>query len=264
MYKTFDAQLKSAAGTLKSNQPGQVNLGVQDFFYGGDIPSWQAFANTLRIKIAQRYESRDAANLAAVVADIQTNFDGNIISSNDQSFGVSHTKNYDTDTDDINAILTQFDASYAFVEFLKSTNDPRLALLVRQNDMGTNSASYSNVLANTDATGQAFLAQPANKVRYYGKHAFPASQNDPAYGLTGAGRFYPFAVGSNTVQLDYLSFIQGRYFVRNGGFIGNISQATYTQYQHTDEVFPTDMTTIPMRSIWLSYGNTCFMMAEIA
>jgi len=263
LYKTFDEQLKNAVTALKSPPPGQVALGVQDFYYGGDIPSWRAFANTLRIKIAQRYEKRDAANLASVLNDINTNFDNEIISSNTQSFGVNHSKNYDTDTDDIDAILNSYDAGFSFVEFLKSTNDPRLSLLVRQNDMGTNSAAYVNVKANADASGQAFLAQPANMVRYYGKHAFPQSL-DPSYGLTGGTRSYPFTVGTGTVSLDYLSVIQGRYFVRAGGFIGNIYQSQNTALQHTDETFPTDLTTIPMRSLWLSYGNTCFMMAEIA
>jgi hypothetical protein len=263
LYKTFDDQLKAAATALKSPPAGQIALGVQDFYYGGDIPSWLAFANTLRIKIAQRHEKRDAANLTTVLNDIHTNFDDNIISTNTQSFGVSHSKNYNTDTDDIDAILNVYDAGYAFVEFLKSTNDPRLGLLVRQNDLGTNSAAYINVKANADAAGKAFLAEPANMVRYYGKHAFPQSV-DASYGLTGAGRFYPFTVGTGTVSLDYLSVIQGRYFVRGGGFIGNIYQSQNTALQHTDETYPTDLSTIPMRTLWLSYGNTCFMMAEIA
>ena len=128
--------------------------------------------------------------------------------------------------------------------------------------MGTNSATYNTVLANGDASAQAFLAQPANKVRYYGKHAFPASQ-DPSYGLTGSGRYVPFNLGTGTTQLDYLSVIQGRYFVKNGGFTNNAAVSSVAALEHTDETFP-DPSTIKMRSLWLTYGETCFMMAEIA
>ncbi|MDB5089446.1 MAG: hypothetical protein JWR09_3440 [Mucilaginibacter sp.] len=257
LYKTFDSKLKQAAAALQTLPAGQVVLGNQDFFYGGDAPSWLAFANTLRIKIALRYEKRDAANLASVLNDISTNFSGSVISSNAQSFGVNHSQAYNNNVDDINAIQTSYDAGYAFVEFLKSTNDPRLALMVRQNDMGANSAAYQNVAANGDAQAQTFLAQPANKIRYYGKHAFPASQ-DPSYGLTGGDRYVPFSVGTGTQQLDYLSLIQGRYFVKNGGF-----KTQSDPLLHSNEVIA-DGSTIKMRSLWLTYGETCFMMAEIA
>ncbi|HWZ34523.1 MAG TPA: SusD/RagB family nutrient-binding outer membrane lipoprotein [Mucilaginibacter sp.] len=257
LYKTFDNQLKQAATVLNSNPTGQIDISKQDFFYAGSIPNWLAFANTLRIKIAQRYEKRDATNLTAVLNDIQTNFAGNIISSNAQSFGVNHSQGYDTNLDDINAIQTTYDAGYAFVEFLKSTNDPRLALMVRQNDMGTNSARYNTVAAGGDAQAQAFLAQPQNQVRYYGKHAFPASQ-DPSYGLTGNTRYVNFNVGTSSVPLDYISLIQGRYFVKNSGF-----KTSTDPLFHTDEPY-LDVNTIKMRTLWLSYGETCFTMAEIA
>ncbi len=269
LYKVFDSQLKQAATTLLNPPAGQIALGNQDFFYGGDIPSWLAFANTLRIKIALRYEKRDPANLTSVLADVQQSNPkytatpyNNLITSNAQSFGVNHSQTYNDDTDDMDAILDNYDAGYAFVEFLKSTNDPRLALMVRQNDMGSNSVTYNNLLANGNAAAQAFLAQPANQVRYYGKHAFPASQ-DPSYGLTGSGRYVPLIAGTNTVQLDYLSVIQGRYFVKNGGFTNNASISQVDAMEHTDETFP-DPSTIKMRTVWLTYGETCFMMAEIA
>ncbi|WP_183560398.1 SusD/RagB family nutrient-binding outer membrane lipoprotein [Mucilaginibacter sp. SP1R1] len=257
LYKTFDTQLKAAAAVLQTNAAGQVALGSQDFFYNGDVPSWLACANTLRIKIAQRYEKRDAANLAAVLADVHSTFSDKIIASNAQSFGYNNTQGNNNNVDDINAISTTYDASYAFVEFLKSTKDPRLPLLVRQNDFGTNSAVYNNVLTTGDADAKATLAKPENKIRYYGKHAFQASQ-DAAYGWTGAGRYQPFTTGATTTQLDFLSLIQGRYFVKNGGF-----KAQSDPLLHSDEIVA-DGNTIKMRRLFLTYAETCFMMAEIA
>ncbi|MGH2644546.1 MAG: SusD/RagB family nutrient-binding outer membrane lipoprotein, partial [Chitinophagaceae bacterium] len=101
LYMTFDSTLKVAATTLQAHatDANQVmsNLnpskeGDQDFFYGGNMSAWLAFANTLRIKIAQRYEKRDPAHLANVLSDIQQNFSSDIISSNDQSFGYNQSQ----------------------------------------------------------------------------------------------------------------------------------------------------------------------------
>ncbi len=264
LYKTFDSTLKIAATVLSSNNPKNVALGNQDFFYGGDIPSWEAFANTLRIKIAQRFEKRDPANLASVLTDISTNFNNAIISSNAQSFGYNHTQGWNTNVDDINNLLLNYDAGYAFVEFLKSTKDPRTALLLRQNDFGTNDAIYNNIQANGTAAAKTTLDSPAvNTSRYWGKHAFPASE-EPTYGWTGQGRFqsFPIAGSSTPASLGFLSAIQTRYFLKDGGF-GGFDARSSQSLMHTDETYK-DKNTIANRTLYLTYAETCFMMAEIA
>ncbi len=268
LYKTFDSVLKVAATVLNTNQTvQQVALGAQDFFYGGDIPSWEAFANTLRIKIAQRYEKRDASNLAAVLNDIASNFGGQIISNNAQSFGVNNTQGYQNLLDNVN-ILLDFDVSYAFAEFLKSTKDPRLPLLVRQNDYGTNDVDYNTVQQYGTPSAIATLDSPAiNTSRYWGKHAFAASQNNPSYGLNGRGTFQSFALtnSSNLVQIEFLSNIQTRFLVKNGGFNNNgYDPKTATARLHTDESNTATTQSIPMRTLYVTYAETCFMMAEIA
>lgn len=265
LYKAFDDTLKAAATVLAGSQSGQVALGNQDFFYGGDIPSWEAFANTLRIKIAQRYEKRDPSQLASVLSDIATNFGGTIISSNAQSFGVNNTQGWNNNVDDINNLLLNYDASYAFVEYLKSTKDPRLGLLVRQNDFGTNDAIYNNIQANgTPAAIKTLDSAAINTSRYWGKHAFPASENDPAYGWTGMGRFQLFSLTttSTPASLGFLSAIQTRYLLKNGGF-GGFDARSAQSLMHTDEPF-VNGSTLKYRSLFLTYAETCFMMAEIA
>ena len=74
LYKPFDAKLKEAAAVLKSLPANQKSLGNQDVFFGGDYAKWLSFTNTLRIKIAQRYEKRDAAHLTSVVNDVFCQF----------------------------------------------------------------------------------------------------------------------------------------------------------------------------------------------
>lgn len=261
LYKVFDAQLKESADVLKAANANQVSLGQQDFFYGGDVAKWTKFANTLRIKIAQRYEERDAANLASVVNDIATNYEGQIISSNDESFGYSNLRDWNNNVDDINGILISYDAAYAFVEFLKSTDDPRINFMVRENDFGPNFFGYTNVQQNGNVTAQAALLEPENQVRYWGKHAFSASA-DASYGPTGDDRYKTFTLGAGTQDLGFLSAIQSRLFVKNGGF-GGFDARSSRALMHSDETF-VDGSTIKMRTPFLTYAETCFMMAEIA
>lgn len=265
LYKTFDSTLREAATTLSSNNTKpQIALAQQDFFYGGDVPSWEAFANTLRIKIGQRFEKRDPANLASILTDLASNFNSMIISTNAQSFGYSHTQGWNTNVDDINNVLLNYDAGYAFVQFLKSTNDPRISLLLRQNDFGTNDAIYNNIQANGTSQAIVTLDSPAiNTSRYWGKHAFQASE-DPTYGWTGQGRFQSFGLTGQTTpaSLGFLSSIQTRYLIKNGGF-GGFDARSSQSLMHTDEKY-VDGTTIKNRTLFLTYAETCFMMAEIA
>jgi len=260
LYKTFDQQLKDAANLLKTST-NQFALGNQDFFYGGDYTKWLAFANTLRIKIAQRYEKRDPTQLTAVLTDIASNFGSAIISTNDGSFGYNQTRDWNNNVDDINVILFSYNASFAFVQYLKATNDPRIAFMVRQNDFGNNYKNYLVVQQKGDAAAQAALLQPENQVRYWGKHAFPASANT-SYGSTGGDRFKTFTITGGTQTLGFLSAIQSRLFIKNGGF-GGFDARSSKDLMHDDESY-VDGATIKMRTPYLTYAETCFMMAEIA
>lgn len=258
LYKVFDQQLKESATILKAPPAGQVSLGQQDFFYQGDVAKWMKFANTLRIRIAQRYENRDAANLTAVLADIATNFNGQIISSNAESFGYSNLRDWNNNLDDINALLLQYTAAFPFVEFLKSTKDPRIGFMLRENDFGTNYKRYRDVKANATAETQAFLNAPDASVRYWGKHVFPASV-DAAYGLLGSSRVVTLALKTGPSQtLNFLSNIQTRLFLKNGGF-----KTTGDAGVHDDETV-VDGSTIKIRTPFLTYADAALMMAEIA
>lgn len=262
LYKVFDQQLKEAA-TLLSNSTGQADIVAQDLFFGGDYAKWLSFTNTLRIKIAQRYEKRDPAQLAAVLNDIATNFNKNVISSVDGSFGYRQTQSWNNNVDDINVLLFNYSAGYPFVEFLKSTNDPRIKFMVRENDFGDNYNGYTNVKQNGSATAKADLLKPDYNVRYWGKHTSPASVDDPGYGFTGGDKNIIFNLqGTSTQSLNILSSIQTRLFLKNGGFGGFDAQSSQN-LMHDDETY-VDGNNIKMWTPYLTYAETCFMMAEIA
>jgi len=264
LYKVFDQKLKDAATLIKNNPTGQADIAAQDFFYAGNYSRWQTFANTMRIKIAQRYQKRDAANLTSVLNDIAANFSSKIISSVDEAFAYKHSRDFNNNVDDINNILLNYNASYAFVEYLKSTLDPRLKFMVRENDMGTNYTAYETVADLGTPAAKAKLALPEFQQRYWGKRAFPASASS-SFGIWGGVRNVNFELATTPVRsvgLGVLSNIQSRLFVKNGGF-GGVDIRSSRNFMHKDEVW-VDGATIKMKSIYLSYAETCFMMAEIA
>ena len=262
LYKVFDDQLKEAA-TLLSNTAGQADITAQDLFFGGDYTKWLSFTNTLRIKIAQRYEKRDPAQLTAVLNDISTNFNKNVISSVDGSFGYKQTQTWNNNVDDINVLLFSYSAGYSFVEFLKSTKDPRIKFMVRENDFGENYSGYRNVEVNGNAASKLALQKPEYNVRYWGKHSSPASVGDAGYGLSGGDKNVIFSLqGSSTQSLNILSSIQTRLFLKNGGFGGFDAQSS-RNLMHDNETY-VDGNSIKMWTPYLTYAETCFMMAEIA
>lgn len=264
LYKVFETKLKEAATALAASGAAQISLGNQDMFYGGDYTKWLGFANSLRIKIAQRFEKRDPAQLTAVLSDIATNFSGKIMASNDGSFAINNTRDWNNNVDDINVILFSYNAAFPFVEQLKATADPRIRFMVRENDMGVNSKQYRRVQDLGTAAAKADLLLPENGERYVGKHASPASAGNSSYGAAGGNRYKTFALtGTNGNQtLGYLSAIQSRLFIKNGGF-GGFNALSSRDLMHDDESF-VDGSAIKMKTYFISYPDVCFMMAEIA
>ncbi len=264
LYKVFETKLKAAATVLSASGSAQLALGNQDMFFGGDYTKWLGFANSLRIKIAQRFEKRDAAQLTAVLTDIAGNFAGKIMSANDGSFAINNTRDWNNNVDDINTILFSYNAAFPFVQQLKATNDPRISFMVRQNDFGTNSKQYRRVQDLGTPASKAALLLPENQERYAGKHATPASAGNTDYGTAGGNRYKTFALtGSNGNQtLSYQSAIQSRLFIKNGGF-GGFNALSSRDLMYDDESF-VDGSTIKMKTYYISYPDVCFMMAEIA
>lgn len=264
LYKVFDTKLKAAATTLAASNTAQISLGNQDMFFGGDYTKWLGFANSLRIKIAQRFEKRDAVQLTAVLTDIASNFAGKIMSSNDGSFAINNTRDWNNNVDDINVVLFSFNAGFAFVEQLKATNDPRIKFMLRENDFGSNSKQYRRVQDLGTPAAKTALLLPENQERYAGKHATPASAGNPDYGTAGGNRYKTFTLnGTNGNQtVGYQSAIQSRLFIKNGGF-GGFNALSSRDLMHDDESF-VDGSSIKMKSFFISYPDVCFMMAEIA
>ena len=288
MYKTLDAQIKEAVATLKSSNDTQVNLGVNDFFYGGDVSKWIKAGNTIRVKMAQRLEKRDNAFYNEVINEVLTS-ESNVIANAEESFIYNHSLNYGDNTDDIEAILTGYDASATLVNFLKAYDDPRLPILVRKNGFGDanhyfgNDATFETFQSQfpelkykrTDATNKGTLIEDFNYFteRYVGAIANPAlvKDDEQVYGVKNFNAAYKDGENDATLNIRLYSQFEGRFFVKNGGRHGSTGMQGVNASDHdgttgnnnTDEYY-IEQTKFSMFVPLITYPEACFMYAEIA
>ena len=288
MYKVLDAQIKEAVETLKASDASQVNLGVNDFFYGGDVQKWIKAGNTIRVKMAQRLENRDAAFYNEVVNEVLSSA-SNVIAKADETFVYQHGLDYNDNTDDIENITTSYDASATFVNFLKAYDDPRLPILVRKNGFGdanhqkANDATWETFTkqfpdlkySRTDATNKGTLIEDFNyfTARYVGAVANPALVEDDqqVYGVKNFNAAYKDGENDAAVNIRLYSQIESRFFVKNGGRHGSTGMQGLNANDHdgtttdnnTDEYYQAQ-NTFNMFVPLITYPEACLMYAEIA
>lgn len=266
MYEKIDAEVKAAVATLSASDANQYELGTNDFFYNGDVQKWIKFANTLRVKMAQRLEKADAAFYNRVIDEVLASA-GNIIASNEESCIYYHPNDYNNNTDDIQNITSNYCASAAFVNYLKAYNDPRLPIMVRRNGFGDGNNNSDNdewferfEKEYPDYRNDERFARFVD--RYSGMSANPDNSNDTyerdAY-LT-----LPYTKEDGTkadMDIRMHSQAESRYFVKNGGKNGNNNMPTRAIEA---EEFEIDQDKIDCFTPILTYPETCFMLAEIA
>ena len=263
LYKEFDAIIKTNTALLLTKPTNQVALGNNDFFYRGDIDKWIKFGNTLRIKMAQRFEKADNAHYLSVLTDALGNA-GGIISKNDESCIYFHNIEFNNDTWDTAQLTYLFCAGNAFVSFLSDNKDPRLNLLVRPNGFGSGNNNSANDVEAAKLTTyvSGFATNPLYSKyakRYIGMPASPDMKEDPA-----AREYINFTITQGvpsavSFSIRAVSQIQSRFYVKNGG-----NATTANGERNIDYPIVTNNDLIKLFSPQITYPEVCFMMAEIA
>ncbi|OYD45426.1 hypothetical protein CHU00_12335 [Sphingobacterium cellulitidis] len=260
-YKAFDKIIKESVTQLISNPADQIGLGNNDYFYRGDIAKWVKFGNTLRIKMAQRFEKVDNAHYKSVVDDVFTN-SGGIISNNEESCIYYHNLEHNNDTWDTAILTYQFVASNSFVSFLQDNNDPRLPILIRKNGFGpgNNNPTNDNLADSLKKYHPNFATDPQYSKytkRYVGMPASPDNST-----IDDSREFLSFSENKPGGPLNYtiraISQVQSRFYVKNGGNAetgGGARNIDYPRYDNNDDM--------KLFSPQITYAETCFMMAEI-
>ncbi len=128
IYTNLISEIQDA--TSKLNPSGDIPTG--DAFYHGDITKWQRFGNTLLLRVAMRLSKVDAATAKTVVQSVI----GKTFQSNaDDAFLVHDPTGGRPTVNRVSQVLqggpenTYVKWSQTFINLLKSTNDPRLAVI---------------------------------------------------------------------------------------------------------------------------------------
>lgn len=263
MYKKIDADIKAAVELLKASDANQYPLGNNDFFFKGDVQKWIKFANTLRVKMAQRVEKADRTFYESVVNEVLASA-ANVMSSNEESCIYYHPNDYNNNTDDIQDITKSYCASYAFVNYLREYNDPRLPIMVRRNGFGDGN---NNTI--TDERFQILSKQYPDwrerfsrfVERYQGMRANPDSASSIYQQATLTVKYVNDEGNETTMPVRMWSQAESRYYVKNGGIIGNNNMPS-DMIEGSD--FYINQDKIGTYTPILTYPEACLMFAEIA
>ena len=145
IYKSMLQELDEAQANLNS---GVAQMKAHDVYFQGDAASWKRFANSLMLRLAMRLVKVDEATAKSYAAKAVSN---GLITSNDQNVKLDHPGGVTTNDSSepfakINAHEDkEFFLSKTFVDILKSSSDPRLALIatVCENpDISVQSSDY--------------------------------------------------------------------------------------------------------------------------
>ncbi|HVU96756.1 MAG TPA: SusD/RagB family nutrient-binding outer membrane lipoprotein [Puia sp.] len=130
IYANMLSELADAAGKLDPGKPNTV--GKADLLYGGDPAQWKKFAFSEMVRIAMRMSKVDATNAQKWV---QTAVQGGVMASNDDNAIVAHQALTGTPVPNGTGLIligndpNAYRLSQTFVDYLKSTSDPRLSYL---------------------------------------------------------------------------------------------------------------------------------------
>lgn len=149
IYADIIAELTAASAAL--DPAGKIE--TADVLYGGNIDQWRKFGNSLLLRAGMRLSKVDPARAQQVVSSVPLT---SLILTNTDNAVVRHDGNYTNGmavtlngTEAANFYLTA-----PFVNFLKSTNDPRLVSIAVRYKGATSGASQTTDKATTNVADQ--------------------------------------------------------------------------------------------------------------
>lgn len=164
-FPVYDKQKDIYADMLKEVSEAVAALDVNgdkpagDAFYNGDPTKWKRFGNSLILRMAMRLSKADAATAQSYVQKVV----GNTMLSNDDNAFILGSESGNRITINRNSQIllggggqenfyTRW--SKTFIDFLKSTNDPRLAVVAVTNLYVNEDTKAQNPNANANPAAQ--------------------------------------------------------------------------------------------------------------
>lgn len=264
LYKVFDAKIKENVNALKNSTENQYNLEKNDFFFNGDIAKWIKFANTFRIKMAQRLEKADNTFYKSVLNEV-LNDSGGIISNNNESAIYNHPNEHNNNTDDIQGLTTDYAAARALVNFLLTYDDPRLPILVRRNGFGLG----NNNMSNDNIAKLMMENYPDYETKFpqwIGRYVGISANPDSTSSIWSSSNYFTLPYKDEdgtdkTMTVRNNSQIESRFYVKNGG---KVSNTLGVREKEDQELYDVSQNEISLFTPLITYPEVCFMMAEIA
>ena len=124
IYTELIRELEEASAAL--NTAGKVE--TADILYSGNIVKWKSFGYSLLLRAGMRLSEVDGTKAQGIVAKA---LQGGVIITNADNAAVRHDTNYNNPiSNTLNATeAANFYLTKPFVDFLKSSNDPRLSAI---------------------------------------------------------------------------------------------------------------------------------------
>lgn len=149
VYTDILAELESASAGLDAAKPRITS----DVLYDGDVARWKRLGYSLLLRAGMRLSKVNPTKAAEVVAKAVA---GGVMQSNDDNAVLRHTANF---TNPVGSQLNGGQSAFFyladdFVEFLKSTNDPRLASIAVRYVGATSGAQQVEARANRTPASQ--------------------------------------------------------------------------------------------------------------
>jgi len=140
IYADMVDQLKIQMSILENANPALGYPG-QDPMFNNDLSKWVRFANSFRLRLAMRARFVDPTKYNPIIAEclgkplIETNSQNASLQNWDSENGELYNPWHNIQIE-YSSGTYQYNVSEKFVDWLKSTNDPRMVALVKPNQKG--------------------------------------------------------------------------------------------------------------------------------
>jgi hypothetical protein len=244
IYADLLKELSEATAALDATKAIEKN----DLFYKGDITQWKKLGYSLLLRTAMRYSKVDVATAQEYVTEafnggVMTSIADNVIIKFNSTFNHPSANTYQG-TERANFYLGK-----PFVDYLKSTSDPRLAVIAVKYEFP----------ANPLATAGAEDTDPANQQGMPFGYSEATIANDPDYpGKSGAAWKYSQLNRRTVAKLEcpefFITYAQTSLLLAEAAERGWITGDVQALYEagvraHMDQMAQYDaLATIPVAS----------------
>ena len=201
LYDTWLKELDGSITILEKSLADQEPFGNNDIFYQGDWTKWAKLANSLKLRIAARYQNPDPVTATKIFKEVMADAVGPISSIADQ-MTYSNTNYIPFGPTEIDYRSRRY-AAENVVDFMKATGDPRISIYYDKNSLV---GDFKSALTSNNVTLPSWINLDDPLVAYQGG---PAD-----YGANGAkNAYFTNGVPVGSTKYNLISTINRRFFM---------------------------------------------------